>query len=354
MSESHSPKTSIADLGVNHVVVEDRGKSKLKQLALATALSLSMSEGALAMNAPDAAPLAPQYSAADFAKESIDKKFAVKQELDQQALAEKEKREKERKEKEPEVTRLSAAMDAVKETQGFGKGTTTFQKVGNFLGTVLILGDSQTALVKTGAEVLVASTVGAGSKSAENGIKAAGYLSDATVVFGTGGLAAAPVLYRYGKEGLDAYKEAEQKRFEKNMAEVQDRTQYVAEVYTYSMRLEDREKRMAASPEDQAAYNKRMLEDAKQKVEVGGYASESLNNAIELEEMVQKRGGQTEPWFDEYLKFKSEYKPKEPDIQDFFGKANDLKNTELNASSVSDFFRNLGAEKDKTHRLEIS
>lgn len=349
MSEHQAQKTSISDLGVNHVVIEDRGRSKLKQLALASALSLSMSEGALAVNAPEAVVPVPQYSAADFAKESIDKKLAAKQESMQNAAPEKKPSEQ-----NPQESRISAAMDAVKETQGFGKDTTTFSKITNFLGTAMIMGDSQTALIKTGAEVLIAGTVGAGSKSAENGIAAAGYISDAATVFGTGGLAVAPILYRYGKDGYDAYQEAEQKRFDKNMAAVQDRTLYVAEVYTYSMRLEDREKRMADTPENQAAYNKRMLEDAKQKVEVGGYASERLNSAIELEDMVQRRGGEVESWYDQYLKYKSEYKPKEPDINDFFGKANDVKNTELSASSATDFLRTLGSYKDKGNRFEMS
>ncbi len=349
MSDYSLPPKSVSDLSINHVVIEDRGNSKIKQFALASALAFSMSDGALAMNAPDASAPVPQYSAADFAKESIDKKLAAKQEA---ALAA-QKAQDEAKDKEPEKNRLDNAVDAIKESQGYGEKTSTIAKVGNFFGTVLLLGDSQTALVKTGAEVLIAGSVGAGSKNAEKGVKAAGYLSDAAVVFGTGGYAAVPVLYRYGKDGLDAYKEAEQKRIEKNLAEVKDRTQYVAEVYTYSMRLEDREKRMADTPENQATYNKRMLEDAKQKVEYGGYASQNLNNAIELEEMVKKRGGEVEPWYDEYLKYKSEYKPKEPDVQDFFGKANDLKSTDTGLASSTDFLRNLTAVRDQKISLQI-
>ena len=349
MSDYSSQPKSVSDLSINHVVIEDRGNSKAKKFALAAALALSMSDGALAMNAPDASAPVAQYSAADFAKESIDKKLAAKQEAELAA----QKAKDEAKNKEPEKNRLDTAVDAIKESQGYGEKTSKMAKVGNFIGTVLLIGDSQTALVKTGAEVLIAGSVGAGSKNAEKGVTAAGYLSDAAVVFGTGGYAAVPVLYRYGKDGLDAYKEAEQKRIERNLAEVKDRTQYVAEVYTYSMRLEDREKRMADTPENQATYNKRMLEDAKLKVENGGYATQSLNNAIELEEMVKKRGGEVEPWYDEYLKYKSEYKPKEPDVQDFFGKAIDLKSSDTGLASSTDFLRNLTVVQDQKISLQI-
>jgi len=349
MSDYSSQPKSVSDLSINHVVIEDRGNSKAKKFALAAALALSMSDGALAMNAPDASAPVAQYSAADFAKESIDKKLAAKQEAELAA----QKAKDEAKNKEPEKNRLDTAVDAIKESQGYGEKTSKMAKVGNFIGTVLLIGDSQTALVKTGAEVLIAGSVGAGSKNAEKGVTAAGYLSDAAVVFGTGGYAAVPVLYRYGKDGLDDYKEAEQKRIERNLAEVKDRTQYVAEVYTYSMRLEDREKRMADTPENQATYNKRMLEDAKLKVENGGYATQSLNNAIELEEMVKKRGGEVEPWYDEYLKYKSEYKPKEPVVQDFFGKAIDLKSSDTGLASSTDFLRNLTVVQDQKISLQI-
>jgi hypothetical protein len=352
MSESN-PRQSISALGVNHVVIEDQSKSRAKQALLATALSVAMASGALAAPAPGSAEIAPSYSAADFAMESIDKKVAMKMEYEESERKRQEDEQKEKdKNKEP-VTRSGAALDAMLENQGLGKDKSTFEKIAGIAGSVLVLGGGQSAIFKAGTEAVVASTVGASSKDAKKGVAAAGLVGDAIFIAETGGYGAIPVAYRYGKDALDAYKESEQKRIEENLEKVKDRTVYVAEVYTYSMRLEAREKRMAASPEDQAAYNKRMLEDAKTKVEVGGYASESLNNAIELEEMVKSRGGQTEAWYDQYLQYKSEYKPAEPELQDFFGKVGGLDTKGLGLASSTDFLRTLMSGKDQNHRLEI-
>lgn len=353
MSESKLPQ-SVSELGVNHVVIQDQGKSRAKQALLATALSLAMASGALAAPDPGPAEIAPSYSAADFAMESIDKKVALKMAHEEAERKRQEEAQKAKdKDKEP-ATRSGAALDAVLEHQGLGKDKSTLEKIAGIAGSVLVLGGGQSAIFKAGTEAVVASTVGASSKDAKKGVAAAGLIGDAIFIAETGGYGAIPVAYRYGKDALDAYKESEQKRIDENLEKVKDRTVYVAEVYTYSMRLEAREKRMAASPEDQAAYNKRMLEDAKTKVEVGGYASESLNNAIELEEMVKSRGGQTEPWYDQYLQYKSEYKPAKPELQDFFGKAGGLDAKGIGLESSTDFLRSLTSGKDKNQRLEIS
>lgn len=331
-------------LGIKQAVFETKKSNPLSQLAMATALSMCMGAGAAMASEHqagfDGQPQAP------ITAESLT-----------QMVMDAQKAEAETSNDKPELESTSDAIEgSALGALGFKKNQSTAEKAAAVGGTLLDLASNpQKALIESGGRLLAGSVVGGVTESSETGIFAAGLVGTAIAV-GSGGIMAIPAAYGGYKDISDRMERNAEVKLQAKLGEVNERTTRVGLETKFSIQLEEREKRMGASEKDRQWDNDRMFEQASEGHKLG-FMPMFVQDRIKLEEMVKQAGGETEPWYDRFEQFKTEFNAEQqlssPDSSDFLGKAKQIQSDNISLASNSGFLKNLSMEKAKESSLRL-
>jgi hypothetical protein len=252
-------------------------------------------------------------------------------------------------------SRSEFAKDSIKEVIGVGDNLSTLEKAGNLTSTVYGLATNpQKELIETTAEMIVAGTVGAKTQSVDDAVHAAGLVGTAIAVGATGGIAAIPIVAMQYKDTKDYLKERDKRVYDTSFKASNDRIELKTAEYKFSAELGEREMRRAMPEADRIKDHNNILNNAMDAHKLG-FAGESTRARIELETLVKQAGGETESWFQEFENFKETYAPEEPVAGDFFGKANQINETDSILGSSNHLFKELSRpEHDRSSTLSMN
>lgn len=344
----------LSRLGVATAAFEDKPSRSVSKLALAAALSLSLGSGTVMANEHADTSMAPEITGAYLASMVLD---TEKKALD--IL----------KQYRPEASSTHIAQQSTLHALGMNKTQLSeapyYKPLSYGIKTLDFALNPHMALVENSSMALASSLVGASTGEIERGAFAGKMASTLITVTAAGPALAVPAALAGAVNVYKHYQWEGEKKTARAMDEVNERTRRVGLEHKFDLQLADRDKRAAASPQDQEQYTNWMSKRAVE-YSIEGQIPDFLRERMVLEEMIQQAGGEVEPWYTQYQRELQDHYDKtwvsddpddnwtpednvEPaDMDGFIGKAINLQGKDVSLASSNRVF-----EQFKQHAQKV-